>query len=55
VVERARPAEILLAARNCLLTPRIAWATLEARRRLMHKAAENLPAFLAGDVRNRVN
>jgi glycerate dehydrogenase len=45
----------LLTARNCLLTPHIAWATLEARRRLMHEAAENLRAFLAGRVRNRVN
>jgi glycerate dehydrogenase len=45
----------LLAARNCLLTPHIAWATLEARRRLMNEAAENLRAFLAGTVRNRVN
>jgi len=45
----------LLSARNCLLTPHIAWATLEARRRLMHEAAENLRAFLAGGVRNRVN
>jgi len=45
----------LLSARNCLLTPHIAWATLEARRRLMHEAAENLRAFLAGDARNRVN
>jgi glycerate dehydrogenase len=45
----------LLAARNCLLTPHIAWATLEARRRLMREAAENLRAFLAGAARNRVN
>jgi len=45
----------LLAARNCLLTPHIAWATQEARRRLMHEAAENLRAFLAGRRRNRVN
>ncbi len=45
----------LLAARNCLLTPHLAWATLEARRRLMHETAENLRSFLAGTVRNRVN
>jgi glycerate dehydrogenase len=45
----------LLEARNCLLTPHIAWATIEARRRLMHEAAENLRAFRAGAVRNRVN
>jgi glycerate dehydrogenase len=39
----------LLAARNCLLTPHIAWATVEARRRLMHEAAENLrPSWPGG-------
>jgi glycerate dehydrogenase len=55
VEEPIRPDNPLLAARNCLLTPHMAWATLEARRRLMHEAAENLRAFLAGRVRNRVN
>jgi glycerate dehydrogenase len=45
----------LLSARNCLLTPHIAWATIDARRRLMHEAAENLRAFLAGATRHRVN
>jgi glycerate dehydrogenase len=54
-VEPIRADNPLLAARNCLITPHIAWATLEARRRLMHEAVENLRAFLAGVVRNRVN
>jgi glycerate dehydrogenase len=44
------PAETnpLLSARNCLVTPHIAWATLEARGRLMDLAVENVAAFLAG-------
>lgn len=54
-VEPIRADNPLLAARNCLITPHIAWATLEARRRLMHEAVENLRVFLAGAVRNRVN
>ena len=42
----------LLGARNCLVTPHIAWATREARSRLMGLAVENLTAFLAGQPRN---
>ena len=42
----------LLSARNCLVTPHIAWATREARERLMGQAVENLTAFLAGQPRN---
>ena len=44
----------LLSARNCLVTPHIAWATKEARARLMELAVENLTAFLAGTSRNVV-
>src|SRR5205823_553427 len=44
----------LLAARNCLVTPHIAWATREARSRLMDAAVENLAAFLKGAPRNVV-
>jgi len=42
----------LLSARNCLVTPHIAWATKEARERLMKLAVENLTAFLAGRPQN---
>ena len=46
----------LLSARNCFLTPHIAWATLEARTRLMSTATENVRQFVAGEpVANRVN
>ena len=46
----------LLSARNCFLTPHIAWATLEARTRLMSTATENVRQFIAGEpVENRVN
>ena len=44
----------LLSARNCLVTPHIAWATKEARGRLMDRAVENIAAFLAGEPRNVV-
>lgn len=45
----------LLAARNCVITPHIAWATREARSRLMNMAEENLAAFVSGAPINVVN
>ncbi len=45
----------LLGAPNLILTPHIAWATLEARQRLMNITAGNLAAFLAGSPVNVVN
>lgn len=45
----------LLKADNCLITPHIAWATREARSRLMDIAVENLAAFIRGTAVNVVN
>ena len=45
----------LFGAPNLTLTPHIAWATLEARRRLMKITAENIAAFLAGRPVNLVS
>ncbi|NLB91799.1 MAG: D-2-hydroxyacid dehydrogenase [Bacteroidales bacterium] len=45
----------LLAAKNCYITPHIAWATKEARQRLMQIAAQNLKAFINGTPQNIVN
>ena len=45
----------LLRAKNCIVTPHIAWATLSARRRLMETTAENVKAFLSGHPINVVN
>ena len=44
----------LFRARNCIITPHIAWATQEARRRLMEMAVANLAAFLDGKPVNVV-
>lgn len=44
----------LLAAKNCYITPHIAWGTKEARVRLMDIAVENLRSFLSGTVINNV-
>ena len=45
----------LLTARNCQITPHIAWATREARKRLMDIAFANLKAFADGSPINVVN
>ena len=44
----------LLTARNCLITPHIAWASWEARGRLLETAVNNVVAFLAGRPVNTV-
>lgn len=45
----------LLKARNCIITPHIAWAPKESRSRLMDIAVENLAAFVNGKPVNVVN
>ena len=42
----------LLTAKNCLITPHMAWATTEARKRLMSSVIENVTAFLSGQPKN---
>lgn len=44
----------LLKCANCYITPHIAWATKEARIRLMNQTVANFKAFLAGNVINNV-
>ncbi|MEO7598106.1 MAG: D-2-hydroxyacid dehydrogenase [Opitutus sp.] len=45
----------LLQAKNCLITPHIAWATRAARARLLDIAVVNVKAFIAGHPQNVVN
>ena len=45
----------LLAARHCYVTPHIAWATLEARTRLLQICEANLRAFIEGKPQNVVS
>jgi glycerate dehydrogenase len=58
--EPPRPAHPLLDpnapwANRLLVTPHLAWGTVEARQRLATEVAQNLAAFLAGQRRNRVD
>ncbi|MBL8229061.1 MAG: D-2-hydroxyacid dehydrogenase [Bryobacterales bacterium] len=45
----------LFSAKNCIVTPHIAWATKEARSRLMDIAVSNVRAFLDGQPQNVVS
>ncbi len=45
----------LFTAKNCIITPHIAWATKEARSRLMDITVNNLKAFINGNPVNVVN
>lgn len=52
--EPPRPDNPLLSARNCYITPHIAWATTAARQRLMQTMLANVKAFLRGEPENEV-
>lgn len=45
----------LLSAKNCIITPHIAWAPRESRQRLMDIAVNNLKEYIAGNPVNVVN
>ncbi len=53
-VEPPPPANPLLQARHCLITPHNAWMSREARSRILDITAQNIAAFLNKTPRNRV-
>ena len=55
---RVEPMEencILMGAKNCIMTPHIAWAAVETRKRLMGIVVDNVANFLKGEPSNKVN
>ena len=54
-IEPPSPDNPLLRAKNCIVTPHIAWASKESRTRLLDTAIANLRAFLDGNPVNVVN
>ena len=53
--EPIRKDNVLLKAKNCIITPHISWATKEARERIMNTTADNIRAFIEGAPVNVVN
>ena len=53
--EPPRAGSPLIGARNCYITPHVAWATRAARERLDKIAFDNVRAFLSGTPQNVVN
>lgn len=53
-VEPPRPDNPLLSAPHCVITPHVAWATFEARQRLLRMVADNLERFQNGSPQNVV-
>ena len=54
---RVEPMEedcILMQAKNCIITPHIAWAPVETRKRLMSIVADNIENYLKGTPVNKV-
>jgi glycerate dehydrogenase len=45
----------LISAKNCYITPHIAWATVAARKRLMDIIVDNIASFIKGSPKNIVN
>lgn len=46
---------VLLSAKNCIITPHISWATKEARERIMNTTAENIKSVIDGAPIHVVN
>jgi glycerate dehydrogenase len=53
-IEPATQDNPLLHAKNCIITPHIAWASKDSRQRLVEVAGHNLAAFIAGHPQNVV-
>lgn len=45
----------LLGAKNCIITPHVAWAPVQTRERLIAAAVDNLQSFIDGTPKNKVN
>ena len=53
-VEPPAPDNPLLTAKNCVITPHIAWAAKDARKRLISIVADNVRGYVANQIQNNV-
>ncbi|MEM8528358.1 MAG: D-2-hydroxyacid dehydrogenase [Bacteroidota bacterium] len=53
--EPPQAGNVLIGAKNCIITPHIAWASFESRQRLIQICADNIKGFLEGNLQNIVN
>lgn len=54
-VEPMRADNPLLTAKNCIITPHVAWAPVQTRERLIETAVDNLRKFIEGTPQNTVS
>ena len=54
-VEPMKEDNPLMKAKNCIITPHVAWAPVQTRQRLVAIAADNLRKFIEGKPQNTVN
>ncbi|MGN1105172.1 MAG: NAD(P)-dependent oxidoreductase, partial [Huintestinicola sp.] len=54
-VEPMKADNPLLGAKNCIITPHVAWAPVQTRERLIAAAVDNLRSFIDGTPKNKVN
>ena len=54
-IEPMTPGHPYMRAKNCYITPHVAWASAEARTRLISMVADNLKGFRDGRIINQVN
>jgi len=54
-LEASNPLSLLKDSNRIIITPHLAWASVEARNRCVSETAENIKAFMRGENRNIVN
>ena len=54
-MEKTNPLGKIQDSRKLLITPHMAWASVEARTRCLEEVYKNIEAFIAGETRNRVD
>ena len=54
-MEKTNPLGKIQDSRKLLITPHMAWASVEARTRCLQEVYKNIEAFVNGEIRNRVD